>query len=99
MLQERPAVNWLPKSGFSYQIWAMPYSTGNGTTQCLIGNLFHKPSTFQFYNSGLYLINGEVVFVLGIDMNSPFVCHHFDLDYSLLFSSQFLFLVFHHSFF
>lgn len=42
-----------------------PYDVTSGRVQSIIGNLFAKSETLQFYNTGFYLHHDRLMFVSG----------------------------------
>ena len=52
-------------TGLSYQFWMFPYDVTSGRPQGIIGNLFAKDATLQYYNTGFYLHNDRLLFVSG----------------------------------
>ena len=52
-------------TGLSYQFWMFPYDVTSGRPQSIIGNLFAKDATLQYYNTGFYLHNDRLLFVSG----------------------------------
>ena len=62
-------------TGLSYQFWMFPYDVTSGRVQSIIGNLFAKNETLQFYNTGFYLHNDRLMFVSGpLDFNPEAEC-------------------------
>ena len=53
------------QTGLSYQFWMFPYDVTSGRVQSIIGNLFAKSETLQFYNTGFYLHYNRLMFVSG----------------------------------
>lgn len=52
-----------------------PYDVTSGRLQGIVGNLFAKSETLQFYNTGFYLHNDRLLFVSGpLDLSPDANC-------------------------